>query len=42
MDKKLLSHLADFGVSIKGVGGLSESVKKGKFVMKIFFADNIV
>ena len=31
--KKILSHLADF--DHKGVG-LSESVKKGKIVMKIF------
>ena len=25
----------------EGGGGLSESVKKGKFVMKIFFSDNV-
>ena len=25
-----------------GDGGLRESVKKGKFVMKIFFSDNVV
>ena len=38
--KKLLSQLADFG-RYKGVGGLSESVKKGKFMTKIFLPDNV-
>ena len=33
--QKLLSHLEDFYCSVGG--GLSESVKKGKFVTKIFF-----
>ena len=28
------------GVGRQGGGGLSESVKKGKFVTKIFFSDN--
>ena len=28
------------GVGGRGGGGLSESVKKGKFVTKIFFSDN--
>ena len=33
INKKLLSHLTDFG----HWEGLSESVKKGKLVIKIFF-----
>ena len=27
-------------LAVKGLGGLSKSVKKGKFVTKIFFSDN--
>ena len=34
-------HLADFGHCVKGEGSLSESVKKGKFMTKIFFSDNV-
>ena len=41
IDKKTFSCLADFGCSGGGGGGLSEAVKKGKFVMKIFFSDNV-
>ena len=37
MDKKLLSHLGGGG----GEGGFSESVKKRKFVTKVFFSDNV-
>ena len=36
---KIFCH-ALVGFGHKGVGGLSESVKKGKIVMKIFFSDN--
>ena len=28
-------------LAVKGVAGLSPSVKIGKFVMKIFFSDNV-
>ena len=40
---KNFSHarLADFGCVKAGVGDLSESIKKGKFVTKFFFSDNI-
>ena len=39
--QKTLSCLADFG-HYGGQGeGLSEFVKKGKFVTKIFFSDNV-
>ena len=38
--KKLLSRLTDFG-RYKGLGALSESVKKGKFMTKIIFVDNV-
>ena len=49
IDKKLLSRLGDIGggggggvcVLGGGRGGLSESVKKGKSVTKIFFSDNV-
>ena len=36
----LLSRLADLG-RYKEMEGLSESVKKGKFMTKIFFSDNV-
>ena len=39
--KKLSSHLADGVDGGRGRGGLSESVKKRKYLMKTFFADNI-
>ena len=35
IDTSILSHLAGFGHY--GGGGLGESVKKGKFLTKIFF-----
>ena len=39
IDEKLLSCLVD--LVVKGVGGLSESVKRRKFLTKIFFSDNV-
>ena len=39
ISKKLLSCLANFG-SLRGWGGLSDSVKKGTFVSRIFLSDN--
>ena len=43
IDKKILSHLADrFWQLDFGLGwGLRKSVKKGKFMTKIFLSDNI-
>ena len=45
INKKLLYagmlHLEDFGNCVKGLEGLSESVKKGKFMTKIFFSDYV-
>ena len=35
-----MSRLTDFG-RYKGVGALSESVKKEKFMTKIIFLDNV-
>ena len=38
--KKVVTLLAS-GFWPLGVGGLSESIKKGKFVTKSFFSDNV-
>ena len=40
--QKTFVMLSRFWPLIRGSGCLSESVKKGKFVMKIFFSDNVV
>ena len=37
IDKKLLMHSGFWSLRGWGEGGLSESVKKGKFLTKIFF-----
>ena len=39
MAKNFSSHYQI--LAIKGIGSLGESVKKGKFVTKIFFSDNV-
>ena len=38
--KKTLSHTQQI-LAVKGVGGLSGSIEKGKFATKIFYPDNI-
>ena len=41
IDKNFCHAQRILAVKEVGVGGLSESVKKGKFVTKIFFSDNV-